>query len=80
MRTTNLSQIENLLDVYYVQLFRFAERLSGSPTRAMLLTHRTFNLAIERSLNLPSPANMRAWLFAILFNKFLETRPHLPHA
>jgi len=76
MRTINPSQIETLLDVYYLPLFRFAERLCGSPTRAMLLTQRTFKLAVERSRNnLPVPGNLRAWLLTILFHTFLESRP-----
>ena len=75
MRTTKPSQMENLLESYYVPLFRFAARLCGSPTRALLLTQRTFNLAQDRSRDLPVPSNVRAWLFSILFHAFLENRP-----
>jgi len=75
MRKNSPSRIDNLLEVYYVPLFRFAARLCGSPTRALLLTQRTFNLALDRSQNLPVPANVRAWLFSILFHDFLEHRP-----
>jgi DNA-directed RNA polymerase specialized sigma24 family protein len=80
MRTTNPSRIEQLLEVYYVPLFRFAARLSGSPTRALLLTQRTFNLALDRSRHLPVPTNVRAWLFSILFHAFLESRPRTERA
>jgi DNA-directed RNA polymerase specialized sigma24 family protein len=80
MRMTNLARIENLLEVYYLQLFRFAERLSGSPTRAMLLTQCTFKLAVERSQHLPVPANVRPWLFTLLFKLFLENRLRLQRA
>ena len=70
--------MDDLLEVYYLPLFRFAVRLCGSPTRALQLTQRTFNLAVERSQDLPVPANVRAWLFSILFHNFLENRPR-PH-
>lgn len=80
MRTNNLSRIENLLEIYYLPLFRFAERLCGSPTRAMLLTQRTFKVALDRSANLPVPTNVRAWLFSLLFHKFLESRPRFHRA
>ena len=74
MKTTALSPIEKLLELYYQPLFRFATLLSGNPTNAMLLTQRTFRLAFDFSRTLPVPTNVRAWLFAILFNKFLEDR------
>jgi len=77
MRVTNLTQLDNLLEVYYLPLFRFAVRLCGSPTRALELTQRTFKLALDRSQDLPVPKNLRGWLFSILFHDFLETRPHL---
>lgn len=80
MRTSKLSRIENLIEDYYLQLFRFAERLSGSPTRAMLLTQCTFKLALKRSQHLPVPAQVGPWLFSLLFKLFLENRLRLQHA
>jgi len=77
MRPNNLSQIEKLVELYYPPLFRFAERLCGSPVEAMALTQRTFRLAFDYSSTLPVPADNRAWLSAILFNRFLEERPRL---
>jgi DNA-directed RNA polymerase specialized sigma24 family protein len=74
MRTTKPSQIEQLVEQYYLPLFRFAARLCDSPANALILTQRTFRLAFDRSRSLPVPANSRAWLFAILFSKFLEGR------
>ncbi|MEJ0091480.1 MAG: hypothetical protein WDM80_17265 [Limisphaerales bacterium] len=70
-----MSPIENLLEAYYQPLFRFATSLSGNPAKAMILTQRTFRLAFDFSRTLPVPNNVSAWLFAILFNKFLEDRP-----
>lgn len=80
MKTNALSPIEKLLELYYKPLFRFAARLCGSPVRAMILTQRTFRLALDRSRGLPVPANVRAWLFAILFHTFLEERPRIRRA
>ena len=79
MRVTNFSQMDALLEAYYIPLFRFAVRLCGSPTKALQLTQRTFNLALERSQDLPVPANVRGWLFSILFHNFLESRTRLRH-
>ena len=75
MRTTNLTQIEQLVEEYYQPLFRFAARLCDSPANALILTQRTFRLAFDRSRNLPVPNNRRAWLFTILFSKYLAERP-----
>jgi len=74
MQTNNLNRIERLLELYYQPLFLFARRLCGSPAEAMVLTQRTFRLAFDCSRTLPKPINNRAWLFAILLNKFLESR------
>jgi hypothetical protein len=72
MQTTNLSQMEKLIELYYQPLFRFAERLCGSPARAMLLTQQTFRQAFNESRGFPVPTNSRTWLYSILFNHFLE--------
>jgi DNA-directed RNA polymerase specialized sigma24 family protein len=74
MQTNYLSRIEKLVELYYRPLFRFAKRLCGSPTEAMVLTQRTFRVAFDRSRTLPVPINNGAWFFAILLNTFLEGR------
>jgi DNA-directed RNA polymerase specialized sigma24 family protein len=76
MKTINLSQIEKLEDLYYLSLLQLATRLCGSPAVAMMLTQRTFRQAFDFGRTLPVPDNSRAWLFAILFNKFLENKSH----
>jgi DNA-directed RNA polymerase specialized sigma24 family protein len=40
----------------------------------MILTQATFRRAFDQSRQLPVPANMRGWLFSILFRAFLEQR------
>ena len=77
MRKTNLARIEQLVELYYLPLFRFAARLCDNPATALILTQRTFRLAFDRSQNLPVPANPRAWLFAILFSRFLQGLPRI---
>jgi len=77
MRTTNPSQVEQLVELYYQPLFHFAAQLCESPAQALILTHRTFRLACDRSRSLPAPNNFRAWLFAILFSKYLAERPRI---
>ena len=74
MRTTNPTQIEQLVECYYRPLFRFAARLCDIPAQALVLTQRTFRLAFDRSRSLPAPSNRRAWLFTILFAKYLAER------
>jgi len=80
MQTTVLTPIEKLVELYYLPLFNLAMRLYGNPAKAMVLTQRTFRLAFDFSRTLPVPTNARAWLFAILFNKFMEGIPRVQRA
>ena len=80
MQTTVLAPIEKLMELYYIPLFSLAMVLYGNPAKAMVLTQRTFRLAYDFSRTLPVPANVRAWLFAILFNKFMEGIPRVNRA
>jgi len=66
------------VELYYQPVSRFAARLCGNPERAIILTLRTFRIAIERSRSLPVPGNLRAWLITILFHQFLQARTHRP--
>ena len=79
MQTTVLAPIEKLVELYYLPLFGLAMLLCGNPVKAMVLTQSTFRLAFDFSRTLPVPTNVRAWLFAILFNKFLEGIPRIRH-
>jgi len=72
--------MDKLVERYYEPLFRLAIRLCGNPAQAMVLTQRTFRLACDFSRTLPVPANVRAWLCAILFNTFLHSRPRTRRA
>ena len=75
MQKKATNSIEKLMKLYYPPLFGLAMRLCGNPAKAMVLTQRTFRLAFDFSSTLPVPANVRAWLLAILFNKFMEGIP-----
>jgi DNA-directed RNA polymerase specialized sigma24 family protein len=75
MQITSRSSIEQFVDTYYLPVFRFAARLCDDPERALMLTDRTLRDAVERMRSLPVPVNVRAWLFSILFHKFLQVRP-----
>jgi len=80
MQTTVLAPIGKLVELYYLPLFSLAMLLCGNPAKAMVLTQTTFRLAFDFSRTLPVPTNVRAWLFAILFNKFLEGIPRAHRA
>ena len=80
MQTTLLEPIEKLMELYYLPLFGLAMLLCGNPAKAMVLTQCTFRLAFDVSRTLPVPTNVRAWLFAILFSKFLEGIPRAQRA
>jgi len=80
MQTTVLVPIEKLVELYYLPLFGLAMFLYGNPAKAMVLTQSTFRLASDFSRTLPVPTNVRAWLFAILLNKFLEGIPRTRRA
>lgn len=69
--------MDDLLEVYYLPLFQFAARLCGSSIKAFDMVQRTFNLAADRSRELPVPTNLRAWLFSLLFHDYLESRTRL---
>ena len=75
MQTAAQSSIEQFVDRYYLPVFRFATRLCDDPERALTLTDRTLRAAVERSRELPVPANVRTWLCSILICRFLENRP-----
>lgn len=75
MQPTNAPRFNQLIELYYQPLFRFAASLCGSPEAALTLTQRTFHLARERGAMRAAQANIKQWLFTMLFLEFLEQRP-----
>ncbi|HEY8078431.1 MAG TPA: RNA polymerase sigma factor, partial [Labilithrix sp.] len=60
--------------VHLDALHRFARRLSGSDDRARDLVQDTFARALAAREQFERGTNLRAWLFRILRNAFLDER------
>lgn len=75
MQTTIAPCFNQLVELHYQSLFRFAAALCGRPETALALTQRTLQRASERRTATTAAANMRQWLFTLLFLEFLEQRP-----
>lgn len=68
----NCPTLPELVDEYYVRLYRFAYRLSGSAADAEDLTQQTFLMAQTNLHQLREPEHAKAWMFAILRNTYLK--------
>jgi RNA polymerase sigma-70 factor (ECF subfamily) len=75
MQTTLAPRFNQLVELYYQPVFRFAASLCGSPEAALALTQNTFRAAHERADKVASPSNVRQWLFTLLFLQFIESHP-----
>jgi DNA-directed RNA polymerase specialized sigma24 family protein len=75
MQTTLAPRFNQLVELYYQPVFRFAASLCGSPETALALTQNTFRVARERADQAAAPSNVRQWLFTLLFLQFLESHP-----
>lgn len=64
--------IQRLVDAYYVPLYRYAYRLSGSSADAEDLTQEAFCKAQLHLGQLRDPSRARPWLFSILRNAYLH--------
>lgn len=73
MQTTVAPHFNQLVELYYQPLFRFAASLCGRHDVALTLTQNTFRVAKDRVGQ--APLQVRQWLFTLLFLQFLETRP-----
>src|SRR4051794_33008637 len=69
--------IQQLVDIHYQALYRFAYRLSGSAAEAEDLTQETFCQAHDKMHQLREAGKARSWLFSILRNAFLQRKRHL---
>ena len=75
MQTNLAPRFNQLVEIYYQPVFRFAASLCGSPEAALALTLNTFRVARERADQATTPSNVRQWLFTLLFLQFLESHP-----
>ena len=67
---------ENLVKLYYRDLYRFGLTLTASETDAADLTQETFYIWANKGHQLKNPAKVKAWLFTTLHRQFLQTRRH----
>src|SRR5262245_33373079 len=64
--------VERLVQEYYLSLYRYAYRLSGSESDAEDLTQETFCKAQVNLRQLREPSRVKGWLFSILRNIYLH--------
>lgn len=67
-----MRRIDDLVEAYYVSLYRYAYRLSGAAAEAEDLTQEAFCQAQAKLHQLRDPERARGWLFAILRNAYLH--------
>src|SRR5262245_57165079 len=72
MRTPRQGLVQRLVYDFYVALFRYAYRLSGSAAEAEDLTQETFCKAQLSLGQLRDPGRAKPWLFRILRNAYLH--------
>jgi len=74
---------QNLVDLHYGQLYRFAMSLTRTESDACDLVQQTFLTWATKGHQLQEPSKAKAWLFTTLHRCFLESRrritrfPHL---
>jgi len=67
-------EFENLVNVYYRDLYRFGLSLTGSEADAADLTQQTFYIWANKGHQLQKAASVKSWLFTTLHREFLKTR------
>jgi RNA polymerase sigma-70 factor (ECF subfamily) len=65
-------EFENLVKLYYRDLYRFGFSLTGSEVDATDLTQETFYIWANKRHQLRNPANAKGWLFTTLHREFLK--------
>jgi RNA polymerase sigma-70 factor (ECF subfamily) len=64
---------ENLVNLYYRDLYRFGLSLTGSEADAADLTQETFYIWANKGHQLQKAASVKSWLFTTLHREFLKT-------
>jgi RNA polymerase sigma-70 factor, ECF subfamily len=75
-RGMSQSDFQQLVDRYYVALYRFALGLAKSEADAADLTQQTFLLWASKGHQLRDGSKAKAWLFTTLYREFLNRRRH----
>jgi len=65
-------EFENLVKLYYRDLYRFGLSLTGSEADACDLTQETFYIWANKGHQLNNPTKIKAWLFTTLHREFLQ--------
>jgi RNA polymerase sigma factor (sigma-70 family) len=65
-------EFENLVALYYRDLYRFAMRMARSDADALDLTQQTFLVWAKKGHQLRDAANVKSWLFTTLRREFLQ--------
>jgi RNA polymerase sigma-70 factor, ECF subfamily len=66
-------EFENLVKLYYRDLYRFGLSLTGSEADAADLTQETFYIWANKGHQLRKAASVKSWLFTTLHREFLKT-------
>jgi RNA polymerase sigma-70 factor, ECF subfamily len=66
-------EFENLVKLYYRDLYRFGLSLTGSEVDAADLTQETFYIWANKGHQLQKAASVKSWLFTTLHREFLKT-------
>jgi len=66
-------EFENLVKLYYRDLYRFGLSLTGNEADAADLTQETFYIWANKGHQLQKAASVKSWLFTTLHREFLKT-------
>ena len=66
-------EFENLVNLYYRDLYRFGLSLTGSEADAADLTQETFYIWANKGHQLQKAASVKSWLFTTLHREYLKT-------
>jgi RNA polymerase sigma-70 factor, ECF subfamily len=72
----NDADFQQLVDIQYAPLYRFALSLSKSEADAADLTQQTFFLWASKGEQLRNSSKAKSWLFTTLYREFLNRRRH----
>ena len=73
---------EELVNLYYASLYRFALSLTRREEEACDLTQETFNRFATKGRQIRDEKKVKGWLFSTLYRQFLETsrwQQRFPH-
>ena len=65
-------EFEDLVKLYYRDLYRFGFSLTGSEAEATDLTQETFYIWANKRDQLRNPTSIKSWLFTTLHREFLK--------